>query len=205
MKKKLRNWKKTWKMKRIMTKQYKITLTAGIFFLLSACSVSQFVPGEGIIRENNYAVIRSDTLLIIVKPQSYPGSYQEINNRFFPVFISIKNNSTQKIKLQENSFSILCNEKQYDPVPVDYILADLERKMMLQEFSDPFLPPTEFGITDRTKEQEMYYELVNNAFSWGELLPGAKKDGYLFYNKEIASASCFTINILGFAIPFIKQ
>jgi len=188
-----------------MTKQYRITLTAGIFFLLSACSVSQFVPGEGIIRENNYAVIRSDTLLIIVKPQSYPGSYQEINNRFFPVFISIKNNSTQKIKLQENSFSILCNEKQYDPVPVDYILADLERKMMLQEFSDPFLPPTEFGITDRTKEQEMYYELVNNAFSWGELLPGAKKDGYLFYNKEIASASCFSINILGFAIPFIKQ
>ena len=180
-------------------------LTAGIFFLLSACSVSQFVPGEGIIRENNYAVIRSDTLLIIVKPQSYPGSYQEINNRFFPVFASIKNNSTQKIKLQESSFSILCNEKQYDPVPVDYILADLERKMMLQEFSDPFLPPTEFGITDRTKEQEMYYELVNNAFSWGELLPGAKKDGYLFYNKEIASASCFTINILGFAIPFIKQ
>ncbi|HPH94052.1 MAG TPA: hypothetical protein PKU76_04010, partial [Candidatus Cloacimonas sp.] len=191
-------------MKRITTKQYSIMLTAGIFFLLSACSVSQFVPGEGIIRENNYAVIRSDTLLIIVKPQSYPGSYQEINNRFFPVFISIKNNSTQKIKLQENSFSILCNEKQYDPVPVDYILADLERKMMLQEFSDPFLPPTEFGITDRTKEQEMYYELVNNAFSWGELLPGAKKDGYLFYNKEIASASCFTINILGFAIPFIK-
>ncbi len=46
--------------------------------------------------------IRSDTLLI-VKPQSYPGSYQEINNRFFPVFISIKNNSTE-IKLQENSF-----------------------------------------------------------------------------------------------------
>ena len=192
-------------MKRITTKQYSIMLTAGIFFLLSACSVSQFVPGEGIIRENNYAVIRSDTLLIIVKPQSYPGSYQEINNRFFPVFASIKNNSTQKIKLQESSFSILCNEKQYDPVPVDYILADLERKMMLQEFSDPFLPPTEFGITDRTKEQEMYYELVNNAFSWGELLPGAKKDGYLFYNKEIASASCFTINILGFAIPFIKQ
>jgi len=180
-------------------------LTAGIFFLLSACSVSQFVPGEGIIRENNYAVIRSDTLLIIVKPQSYPGSYQEINNRFFPVFASIKNNSTQKIKLQESSFSILCNEKQYDPVPVDYILADLERKMMLKEFSDPFSPATEFGITDRTKEQEMYYELVNNAFSRGELLPGAKKDGYLFYNKEIASASCFSINILGFAIPFIKQ
>jgi len=47
--------------------------------------------------------------------------------------------------------------------------------------------------------------MVNNAFSRGELLPGAKKDGYLFYNKEIASASCFTINILGFAIPFIKQ
>jgi len=192
-------------MKRITTKQYSIMLTAGIFFLLSACSVSQFVPGEGIIRENNYAVIRSDTLLIIVKPQSYPGSYQEINNRFFPVFASIKNNSTQKIKLQESSFSILCNEKQYDPVPVDYILADLERKMMLKEFSDPFSPATEFGITDRTKEQEMYYELVNNAFSRGELLPGAKKDGYLFYNKEIASASCFTINILGFAIPFIKQ
>ncbi len=76
--------------------------------------------------------------------------------------------------------------------------------MMLKEFSDPFSPATEFGITDRTKEQEMYYELVNNAFS-EENFYGAKKDGYLFYNKEIASASCFTINILGFAIPFIKQ
>lgn len=192
-------------MKRITNKHCRMMLTAGILFLLSACSVSQFVPGEGVVSENNYAIIRADTLLIIVKPQSYPGSYQEINNRFFPVFISIKNNSRQKIKLQESSFSILCNEKQYDPVPVDYILSDLERRMMLKEFSDPFSPTTEFGITDRNKEQEMYYELVNNAFSSGELLPGAKKEGYLFYNREIASARYFTINILGTAIPFVKQ
>ncbi len=192
-------------MKRITNKYCRMMLTAGILFLLSACSVSQFVPGEGVVSENNYAIIRTDTLLIIVKPQSYPGSYQEINNRFFPVFISIKNNSRQKIKLQESSFSILCNEKQYDPVPVDYILSDLERRMMFKEFSDPFSPTTEFGITDRNKEQEMYYELVNNAFSSGELLAGAKKEGYLFYNREIASVRYFTINILGTAIPFVKQ
>ncbi len=71
--------------------------------------------------------------------------------------------------------------------------------MMLQEFSDPFLPPTEFGITDRTKEQEMYYELVNNAFSWGELLPRPKKMVISFTIKEIASANCFSVNILGFS------
>lgn len=175
-----------------------------VLLLPVACSISQFMPAPGVLSEDNYAIIRSDSLLIIVRPQNYPGSYQEVNNRFFPVFISIKNTSDHKIQIKQNSFSILCNEKQYDPIPTDYILADLERRIMLNEINSPFTSTSEFSLTDRNKEKDMYYELVNNEFSYGELLPNGKKEGYLFYNRDIASAKSFTIDILGNTIPFIR-
>jgi len=180
-------------------------LPAVILLLPVACSVNQFVPAEGVLSEDNYAIIRSDTLLIIVRPQNYPGSYHEINSRFFPLYFKVKNTSSHKIHLNQSSFSILCNEKQYDSIPLDYVLADLERRILLKQFSDPFAPQvTNFGITYKEKEQEMYYELVNNAFSFGDILPGAIKEGYLFYNREIASAKRFTIDILGNTICFVK-
>jgi hypothetical protein len=191
--------------KRITNKLWKILLPAVILLLPVACSVSQFVPAAGAESENRYAIIRTDTLMIVIKPQSYPGSYQEINNRFFSLYISIKNKSGQRIKLQQGSFSILCSQKQYDPIPVDYILADLERKMMLKDISNPFADNVfSYNIAERDKEQEMYYELVNTAFPWGELLPGGIKDGYLFYNKDIASANNFVIDVLGHSVTFQK-
>jgi len=191
--------------KRTTNKLWKILLPAVILLLPVACSVSQFVPAAGVESENLYAIIRTDTLMIVIKPQSYPGSYQEINNHFFSLFIRIKNTSGQRLKLQQGSFSILCQQQQYDPIPLDYILADLERKMMLKEISDPFAENVfSYNIAERNKEQEMYYELVNNAFPWGELLPGGIKEGYLFYNKDITTTNSFVIDALGHSVTFQK-
>jgi len=141
--------------KRITLKLWKILLPAVILLLPVACSVSQFVPAAGVESENLYAIIRTDTLMIVIKPQSYPGSYQEINNHFFSLFIRIKNTSGQRLKLQQGSFSILCQQQQYDPIPLDYILADLERKMMLKEISDPFAENVfSYNIAERNKNRK---------------------------------------------------
>jgi len=77
--------------------------------------------------------------------------------------------------------------------------------MMLKDISNPFADNVfSYNIAERDKEQEMYYELVNNAFPWGELLPGGIKEGYLFYNKDIASANNFVIDVLGHSVTFQK-
>lgn len=180
-------------------------LPAAVLLLLGACSISYFVPAAGTRSEDRYAIIRTDSLLITIRPQSYPVSYQELNNRFFPVFVRIKNNASLKTRLSSGSFGILMQGKQYDPIPLDLLLLNLRSHSQLNSFQDPFLFDNDQYLSDANKEQEMFYDVIANAFSYGDILPGGLKEGYLFYDRSITTADSFSIDVLGNKIVFIKQ
>lgn len=165
-----------------------------------------FMPSEGIATEERFAIIRTDSLLIAIRPQSYLGNYQDVNNRFFPVYIRVRNTSTQRFKISEGSFGILASEKQFDPIPLQYILANLRQSILLKDFDDPFTPqdPNQ-SILDKNREQDMYFELLNSAFSYGEILPGGIKEGFLFYNRILGSQVSFSIDALGKPVRFEKK
>jgi hypothetical protein len=190
----------------ITNKLNKIMLPIVVLLLSGACSIRYFMPVEGTLTEERFAVVRTDSLQIAIRPQSYLGNYQDINSRFFPVFVRIKNISGNKIKISESSFGILAKEKQFDPVPLQYILANLRQNFLLNDFNDPFNPSDPVQETlDRNREQDMYFELVNAAFSYGEILPGGIKEGYLFYNRALSSADSFSIDAVGHRLSFIKR
>lgn len=174
--------------------------------LSGACSIRYYLPADGIVTEERFAILRSDSLMIAIRPQSYLGNCQDVNNRFFPVFIRIKNNSGQRIRIAEGAFGILASEKQFDPIPLQYILASLRQSFLLKDFDDPFAPqdPTQ-SVLDKNREQDMYFELVNSAFSYGEVLPGGIKEGFLFYNRVLGSHNSFSIDALGTQLRFEKK
>ncbi len=174
--------------------------------LSGACSIRYYLPAEGIITENRFAILRSDSLSIAVKPSNYPGNYQTLNSRFFPVFIRIKNNSENRIKISEGSFGILTSDKQFDPVPLQYILSSLRQDLFLEGTQDLFQPSSPYSNPlDATRAQDIYFEIVNNSFSYGDLLPGGIKEGYLFYNRTIANSNSFSFDALGKSIRFEKK
>jgi len=174
--------------------------------LSGACSVRYYMPVDTNASENRFAVLRSDSLLIVLRPQSYSGAYSELNNRFFPVFIRIKNTGNNRIKLGDNSFSILAGDLQYDPIPLEFLLANLRDSILLNNYTDPFdATSTGISLINSNKEQEFYYEVLNNTFSFGDLLPGGTKEGYLFYNRNIFSSPSWTIDVLGQSVGFVRK
>lgn len=195
--------------KKILTKinkQLLVTCLPIAFLLLSgACSTAQYYPAPGTITEDHFALVRADSLLVAVRPQAYQGSYQDLNHRFFPVLLRIKNSSTQKVQVRKGSFAILADGKQFDPIPTELILANMRQNHLLQTYEDPFtiLEADDFSLT-RTSDEDQYYEVLNNSFSFGELLPGGLKEGYLFYHERVSHADSFSIDILGTTVIFEK-
>jgi len=192
--------------KKITNRIAVIVLPIVVLLLSGACSIRYFVPEEGTLTEDRYAVVRSDSLQFALRPQSYLGNYQDVNNRFFPVFIRVKNSSTRRIKVPEGSFGILANDRQFDPVPLQYILANLRQSIWLKSYDNLFQPedPSQ-SVLDKTREQDMYYELLSSAFSYGDILPGGSKEGYLFYDRAIDAAEGFTFDALGYGVRFRRK
>lgn len=193
-------------MTRIRNKLIKILLPIVVLLLSGACSIHYYVPVDTVASEDRFAVIRTDSLAIVLRPQSWNGSYSELNNRFFPVFIRIMNTGNNRIKLNEDSFSILANGMQYDPIPLEFLLANLRDSILLKNYNDPFgTTTTDLSLTNINKEQEFYYEVLNNTLSFGDLLPGGTKEGYLFYNRSVSASSSWTIDVMGQSIGFIRK
>ncbi len=189
-----------------ISKQLLITCLPTAFLLLSgACSTAQYFPAPGTISEDRFALVRADSLLVAVRPQAYQGSYQDLNSRFFPVLIRVKNSSSQKVLLKKGSFGILAEGRQFDPIPTELILANMRQSHLLQTYEDPFtiLENDDYSLT-RTSDEDQYYEVIYNSFSYGELLPGGMKEGYLFYHERVSHAPAFSIDILGSSVTFEK-
>ncbi|MDD2229163.1 MAG: hypothetical protein PHY48_07125 [Candidatus Cloacimonetes bacterium] len=181
-------------------------LPAAVLLLSGACSTKYFIPVSGVQTENRYAIVKTDSLLCILRPQPYDVSSHQLNNRFFSMFIRVKNTAYTKQKIQADSFSILVNDKQYDYIPLEYLLANLRQASLLSTYQDPFaILDNQTLLQDNTKEQEAYYELIANSFSFGDILPGAIKEGYLFYDERIFSTDEFAIDVQGERIGFTKS
>ncbi|MDD4310132.1 MAG: hypothetical protein PHO32_07100 [Candidatus Cloacimonetes bacterium] len=183
-----------------------LILPAVILLLSGACSIRYYQPATGILNEDRFAIIRSDSLLIAIRPSNYQGSNGELSSRYFPVFIRIRNNSIRKQTIGDSNFSILANEKQYDPIPLDYILHNIGQNQLLNANSDPFdLNDAVTMQNTLAKEQDLYYDVVANAFGYGDILVGGIKEGYLFYNRSIADADSISIDVFGKSIGFVKK
>jgi hypothetical protein len=73
--------------------------------------------------------------------------------------------------------------------------------------SDPFEfnpdPTDQQSLIDREEQRRVnLLELINSYFSFGDLLPGGRKEGYLFYNRDLSRAKTFSIDALGQALIF---
>ena len=190
----------------LIPKLISLLLPAAVLLLSGACSLRYYYPAPGITSENRYAIVRTDSLQVVLRQQNYQGSYQELNNRFFPLFIRMRNLSGQKQKIEPSGFSILAEGKQYDPVPLEYILLNLQHSVIINSYSDPFDPTDATDILQNNKkEQELYYDVLANSFGFGDLLAGALKEGYLFYNRDIAAADSFSIDVMGKSVGFVKK
>lgn len=182
-------------------------LALGLVMLIAGCASRPWlpVPGEQFYTEGNFAILRSDSLLIAVRPQAYPGNVSSVNANFFTLYIQARNLSAKPIRLERNALSILASGRQYDYVPLDYVLGILRTNYLLSDYQDPFALTPSTQPSGQEKLREDYFELMSNYFSFGDLLPGGMKDGYLFYNRDIHQQKAIRLDLFGQSVDFERK
>lgn len=178
--------------------------TSILLCLLAACAVKAYYPVPGdYYTEEGYAIIRTDSLQIAIRPQSYRGEFRDANSRFFPVWLQVRNLSKQRIILPESGFAILADERQYDYYRLEYVLNSSQDRFYFEDWHDPFVTDPQRHL-NRENNLDGYYELISNYFSSSELLPGATKEGYLFFPYAVSSCDSIAIDVLG-TLVFFKR
>ncbi|MDP2173732.1 MAG: hypothetical protein Q8M98_00235 [Candidatus Cloacimonadaceae bacterium] len=175
-----------------------------LLFVLSACIVRPYVPvpNPGYGSEDRWAVLLSDSLVIAIRPQAYIGNVQSINSNFFVLFLKVKNISSGTVSLRKSSFNIIVEDKQHDFIPLELVLGSMQSSFFMENYQDPFALNPLPANYDKAREQ--YFEVLNNYFSFGDILPGGMKEGYLFYNRNIHNFKSFSVDALFTRIHFSK-
>lgn len=183
----------------------KALLAVLMILILGACSVGYYIPisSDKVTTEDRYAIIRTDSLLIAVRPYYYPDTGNSYSSRFFSIYLQVRNNSSQNRVLSPGSFSILADGRQFDYIPLQLILSSTQSSLFLDQgnwFAEPSLFP---DTTDPyEKDREHALELINNYFSFGDLIPGGRKEGFLFYNRDLQNKRQITIDVFGTPVSF---
>ena len=178
-----------------------------ILLVLGGCLLKPWkpVPDPVYSVEDRYAVIQTDSLEIYIRPQVYSGGAVSVAGDYFPVWLRVKNVSRHKISLDSKSFSILAGGKQFDYKPLQVLLSGIQLLYLLGKDTDPF--NTSAVETQQQALQiirDQINELVDDYFSFGDILPGGVKEGYLFYNDKVGTYNEFELDALGHKVAFVR-
>ncbi len=175
--------------------------------LVGGCIIKPYlpVPDTAYSVENRYAIVQLDSLQIFVRPQIYSGEAQAVGADFFNLHIRVKNISDKPVTLKDKGFSVIANSRQYDYVPLQVVLGSIQTLYLMSQYGDPF-SATQSDTQNQNLQQarEQYLELVDNYFSFGGILPGGIKEGYLFFDDNIERYDSFSIDALGTQVIFQK-
>ena len=189
-----------------LTKWTTIQTSSIVVFLLllAGCAVKRFQPAAGnYIIEDRFAIVRTDSLIVAIRPLSYRSPNNSLNADFFSLFLRVQNISAKSIELPPNSMQILINGKQYSYLPLNYLMLS-QPYYQYPFWPDPLSPLSEQEKSWMQREEDRY-ALFADAFSFGELLAGARKEGYLFYDDDVSFADSLSVNVFGQQVNFVRR
>lgn len=191
-------------MKKILKNRYPWILLI-LLIGISGCAQRYYipVPAQGVSSEGKYAVIRTDSLIIAVRPNVYPNLSSDFTSNYFSVWYQVRNAGEAARNLPKESLSVIADGRQYDYVPMELVLAGFYAGAIFDRkdegnvgFDDLLLPLKPLKDT----EQSIY--LVRNYLSLGNLVAGGHKEGYLFYDRNIHGSRNLVIDVFGKMVEF---
>jgi len=160
----------------------KIIIVFTTFLLTSCLARYRPVPDHNIEVSGDFAMLKLDTETIAVTEAIWGIEPQYLNNSFTTMYVKIQNKSTESITIDPINFTIIDSDKyQYDLYPAELVL-----EMML---TDPSLIPDRFAIAPETQRENLARRnnirnnIIAESFSFGDIYPGAIKEGFLFFKK----------------------
>lgn len=163
-----------------------------ILLVLTSC-VNKFTPVQqpGLLISDDYAIYKADGLILTVTEQMWGKDPQFLSDHYTTFWIKIQNNTTTPLLVEMNNFAILDqNRNQVDAQNPDQVL-----DLMLQDESlyiDRFIMSVENQQDRSQKRAQVQRNLTMDSFAFGEILPRASKQGYLFFPRISYNAKQIT-------------
>jgi len=173
--------------------------------LLAACASSAFfpIPNTQVSVEETFAIIRTDSVMIVVRPESAMHDFRTISENYFTMHVQIRNLSQKTLPLRDLPVAVVAQGKQFDPLPLNFLLQLLRLEMIVPKTDDPFtIRPGTVSLEDH---QDAYVSLISDYLVLTDLMPGSSIEGYLFFSNSVKGASEFTLHMGQWKISYERR
>ena len=195
---------------------YLLSLIVVIFSLVS-CTIKYLpVPAQHIVISDDFAVVKESDFTFAVENQYWIKNPQNLTDYFTTFYISVKNRTSEKLDIELGDVVLLDeNGNQYDAVTINYIEQMLLPKqleyLIINTIEDDDHVKTTAEETLREKQdrleewREAKQNLLTYSFHFGNILPNAKKSGFIFFPKLPAKNNKCKVVFRSREIEFIRS
>ncbi len=146
----------------------------------------------------------SNGLVISVKTNSWDYSPSDLGSYVLAILLEVENKSKEAVGIRREDVFLLDKEgNQYNPLQPGDVLNMLRGgygggiSFSIGYWSHPFglwwSPYYAFPPSER-----VYPDIVNRAFTFGEVQPGAKMKGFVYFPKMPEDVKDLTLNVKGY-------
>ncbi len=195
---------------------YLLSLIMVIFSLVS-CTIKYLpIPTQHIVISDDFAVVKETDFTFAVENQYWIKNPQNLTDYFTTFYISVKNRTSEKMNIEPGDVVLLDeNGNQYDAVTIDYIEQMLLPKqleyLIINTIEDDNNIKTSSEDTLREKQdrleewREAKQNLLTYSFHFGNILPSAKKSGFIFFPKLPAKNNKCKVIFRNRDVEFIRS
>ncbi len=185
---------------------YKFPFISLLF--LFACTGYYLPVSDGNIQQiSDFSVKESDGIVYAVSLKNWYHEPQLISDNYFPVFITVNNQSRKRLDISRNDVIILDeNNNQFDSVTnrelIDLIDNSISQDMIVDKYDIGNLEKKSDIIQ---KNIESKNNILRYSFHFGFIAAGAKKSGFVFFPEIPSKNKKITILIKNQKFTYIKS
>jgi phage anti-repressor protein len=163
-----------------------------LVLIFSACTI-KYVPvqTDGVTIADDFGVNRTKAYTFAAANEYWNKEPQELTNYFTTFYVSIQNRTRDELQVEVNDFGLIDqNGNQFDVITHDYIEKLLAPRqidyLLINENKEELLDTEEFFNEQKAVMEEWrtaQNNLITYSFHFGNIMPGAKKSGYIFFPK----------------------
>ncbi|MBW6515077.1 MAG: hypothetical protein K0B81_00495 [Candidatus Cloacimonetes bacterium] len=172
--------------------------------LLNSCTTRYYPQAtDRISVVDNYALIEVENIAFAISARTWTRDPQRLSDFFTTYHVIVKNQSLQTITISPSDIILLDQEtNQYDAITVSEVSEILFYDDFLLDKFSPFPDRTDTFTGDRLASRVSF---MQEAFHYGDILPGARKSGFIFFRKLPARNQQSTVIFKGEEIVFIRR
>ncbi len=191
-----------------------VILLCLIMVIISSCTIKYIpVKSENVIITDDYAVIKTKGWTFAAENKYWIKEPQNLTDYFTTFYIQVKNRQNNDFEIQASDISLLDEDgNQFDVVSLDYIEKLLLPKqleyLVIANIESEKLTDTQQLFEDQRRILEEWREakknLITYSLSFGKIIPGAKKSGFIFFPKLVSDNKSCQLVYRNNTIQFVR-